>query len=474
MVLSAITHGQSCTVKSVKGETKAGDNTEFLIEARDRFGNLREGSQDKNYPQTQEGHKFSVVLVTNTKLFAEVELKYWNRFTGKQAPKNADCSFEPPNFNTPNGDMMCDQGAGIYLARYKPTVAGEYWIMLKYNDVEFDISPKKTKVDPASLNINGHKNSIAYGDGLYPGVSRKAAKFVIQARDRFNNNATSGGEVFTVSISGKEYIYDCSDEASQQFTRPCTQIVDEKSGFYSVTWYPEVVGAYKIRVRLQISATVQNDIKGSMDQNDCHVDPDTTSPATSAPCGVRVPGTKQCQSAAEVAGLRGGVAGTQIAFSIQARDGANNPQPPPGGDQFTVRLTCQGACRVSGYLQVLKPCQPKYKDNLPTFTTAQKTCTNCVCDSTAEQTGSTGKVTVGSGQYIVCYRTDVAGTYSMHVALTRLAPTIGNLASDVNISIGNATCCKLSDSNCGESFHMRISVKVSICYIEKRTLYSVT
>jgi hypothetical protein len=126
--------------------------------------------------------------------------------------------------------------------------------------------------------------------------------------------------LFTVSISGKEYIYDCNDDASKAFQRQCTQIVDLQTGFYSVTWYPTVVGDYKIRVRLQISATVQNDIKGSMTNNDCKVDPDKTSPGKTTPCGVAVGVTRQCRSAAEIKGLAGGIAGQTVTYTIQARD----------------------------------------------------------------------------------------------------------------------------------------------------------
>lgn len=441
-VLSANTHAQSCTVRAISAKTKAGSTTSFIIEARDQFGNKREGSQHAVHATQKEGAKITTILTNLPPAVpATIKLLYWDRFTDTTAPAGSDCSFEPPLFNPPNGDRTCDTGKGEYLAVYKPTVAGRYQITLTYGGVEFSSSPKFTTVVSADLNIDGHVNSVAYGEGLYRGVSRKPAVFTIQARDRFNNNVTEGGALFTVSISGKEYIYDCNDDASKAFQRQCTQIVDLQTGFYSVTWYPTVVGDYKIRVRLQISATVQNDIKGSMTNNDCKVDPDKTSPGKTTPCGVAVGVTRQCRSAAEIKGLAGGIAGQTVTYTIQARDAADNPQPSPGGDQFTVSLACTQNCRNPGYVLILNPCQPVMDPTKSPFPIYPATaCSNCVCDVLVVQTSAAGvPYKTGTGQYRVTYASTVAGTYSMGIALTRLAPSQGQAGAFANDPIGNLT-----------------------------------
>ena len=109
---------------------------------------------------------------------------------------------EPPSVT----HLICDRGDGKY-ARYQPTVAGAYNITLQYQDdigqyAEFKVSPRTTR-NAGRPPPNGHLNSWAFGVGLTKGISRKPALFTIQARDRFNNNATSGGAVFTVFITGK-------------------------------------------------------------------------------------------------------------------------------------------------------------------------------------------------------------------------------------------------------------------------------
>lgn len=79
--------------------------------------------------------------------------------------------------------------------------------------------------------------------------------------------------------------------------------------------HPEWVGQYYIYVRLKVSASEEYDISPGGAPNtgsspwECIVEPDTTNAPTSAPCGVTSPGTVQCTSPEEVAGLAGGVAG---------------------------------------------------------------------------------------------------------------------------------------------------------------------
>lgn len=435
-IMSASTSGPDCSVEQIPAYTMAGSNAQFRIVARDRFGNKREGFDSG---QPAEGHRFSVDLVPlrEADQQATIVLAYYDRVAAAASETGGilrDCTYEPPGVT----HLVCDRGDGKYVARYQPTVAGTYNVTLMYQNTfgifeEFKVSPRTTRVTPADLTQNGHVNSWAFGEGLTDGISRKPALFTIQARDRFNNNATSGGAVFTVFITGKEYIYDCSSEERLAYNRACTEVVDRQNGYYDVTWYPTWVGDYKIQVQLKISASEEYGISGS--KYDSHVDPDKTHAATSSPCGVMVTGTANCLTDAEVASLAGGIAGAEVAFTIQARDEANNPQPSPGGDRFNVTLFHL----TQPYILRLDPCIPEL---LPS---GQKSwvvtrfnqivvlddCVDCVCDRTETLLGQS---TTGTGQYVARYTTTVAGNYMMRISLTQLANGM-----DINDPIGNMT-----------------------------------
>eukprot|EP01043_Picozoa_sp_COSAG02_P004113 COSAG02_NODE_105_length_36393_cov_15.694495_18_plen_1122_part_01 len=439
-IMSATTSGPDCTVEEFPTEdepTMAGAHAEFRIVARDRFGNQREGL---NSGQAAEGHRFSVRL-QQIEDAATVELEYYDRFAAAESETGGilrECNYEPPGI----AHLICDTGTGKYLARYQPTVAGIYEVTLSYQSDQgvndFHISPLRSKVNPATLRNNGHINSWAFGEGLYKGISRKPAMFTIQARDRFNNNATAGastGEHFTVFITGKEYIYDCASDEASSYNRACTTVQDMENGYYQVTWYPIWVGDYKIQIQLKLSASEEYGIRGS--KYDCHVDPDKTHAATSSPCGVTVTGTSHtCLTDQERTNLEGGIAGQEVMFTIQARDEANNPQPSPGGDRFSVALDHV----TQDYSLSLDSCAPEVDD-----VTGQKSwvvtdfnqvrlldnCQNCVCDRTETLPG---QPTTGTGQYIARYTTTVAGDYTMRIAIIELANGL-----QVNDPIGNAT-----------------------------------
>ena len=432
-IMSASTSGPDCTVEQIPAFTMAGSNAEFRIVARDRFGNQREGYDSG---QEAEGQRLSVRLEQEDQA-ATVELVYYDRFAAAASETGGilrECSYEPPTVT----HLICDRGDGKYTARYQPTVAGTYNITLSYqndNGVydEFKVSPRTTRVTPADLTQMGYVNSWAFGEGLTKGISRKPAMFTIQARDRFNNNATSGGAVFTVFITGKEYIYDCSSEERLAYNRACTEVYDRENGYYDVTWYPTWVGDYKIQVQLKISASEEYGISGS--KYDCHVDPDKTHAATSSPCGVMVTGTANCLTDEEVTSLAGGIAGEEVVFTIQARDEANNPQPSPGGDRFNVTLYHQ----TQPYTLRLDPCVPEIDANGQKSWVVTRfneislldNCQQCVCDRTETLLG---QPTTGTGQYVARYTTTVAGHYMMHIALTQLANGM-----NINDVIGNRT-----------------------------------
>eukprot|EP00003_Mantamonas_plastica_P027968 TRINITY_DN615_c0_g1_i2.p1 TRINITY_DN615_c0_g1~~TRINITY_DN615_c0_g1_i2.p1 ORF type:complete len:5058 (+),score=1379.07 TRINITY_DN615_c0_g1_i2:1102-15174(+) len=94
---------------------------------------------------------------------------------------------------------------GQYKVDYSGlTISGTYYIRVQSTDAsgaQIRGSPYTMTVHPTTTNLN---ETVTYGVGLTDAVAGKFGEFVIQARDRFQNNRTSTVETFSVVLSNAQ------------------------------------------------------------------------------------------------------------------------------------------------------------------------------------------------------------------------------------------------------------------------------
>jgi len=128
--------------------------------------------------------------------------------------------------------MLDDKGNGEYVGRYNTVKAGVYFVTISLAGVDILGSPFKVFAEPGNTHAIGCTCSGAGTSGGFVGVE---ASFEIQARDKEGNNRTSGGDVFSVELSGT--------------ASPVATVRDMQNGVYLVTYTPPVGGDYYISVK---------------------------------------------------------------------------------------------------------------------------------------------------------------------------------------------------------------------------------
>lgn len=121
---------------------------------------------------------------------------------------------------------------GEFHYSYRTARAGVYFVAILLDGVDIGGSPFKLTVDPGPTHANG---CSASGPGITGGYTGMETSFVIQARDYYGNNRTSGGDVFNIDIGGT---------ASARM-----RLRDNENGTYSVAYTPEIGGDYYISVK---------------------------------------------------------------------------------------------------------------------------------------------------------------------------------------------------------------------------------
>ena len=150
-----------------------------------------------------------------------------------------------PNGARLTGDV-CDNGDGTYTATYTPPVAGTYAVAVYANAATMIGNGQ-----PIIVNVNGGgmaskkkgacaEKCTAEGEGLVEGAVGKLACFEIHAIDEDGVPCRTGGEDFSVFVSGP-------DGSNVQLRG---EVLDNDDGTYVVTYTPPVEGLYSIAIML--------------------------------------------------------------------------------------------------------------------------------------------------------------------------------------------------------------------------------
>ncbi|EKX46192.1 hypothetical protein GUITHDRAFT_163003 [Guillardia theta CCMP2712] len=289
-VVAGKTHGPSCTAVGEGLKVAfAGEDAQFVIEARDIIGNQRVVGNDPfeveiEGPSTPQISVYDrddgTYLVTynveavgqyHTRVFlGELQISgspftqtvlpgkvvavrctgagrgLTRAFAGEEASftiesrdinRNKTSSGAKEFLVTVRGvispQVHCIAGEnGEFHYSYRTARAGTYFVSVLYEGVDIGGSPFKLTVDPGPTHANG---CSAAGPGITGGYTGIETSFMIHARDYYGNSRTSGGDIFNVEIGGT---------ASAR-----SRIRDNENGTYTVAYTPEIGGDYYISVK---------------------------------------------------------------------------------------------------------------------------------------------------------------------------------------------------------------------------------
>lgn len=173
-------------------------------------------------------------------------------------------------------------GNGTYRCEYLLTTSGRYTLAIKstndeYNDtfdndddvstklkgelgaLAFFQSPMQIKESPFSVYINSGKVDInrvlAFGNGLYAGISGFSSYFVLRVMDVFGNPA-SGQDQIVIDFSIVNVVLD-SIFLSRKPSSPLIANIsfigsEDLQGDYLCDWAPVITGIYKMVIRLSV------------------------------------------------------------------------------------------------------------------------------------------------------------------------------------------------------------------------------
>ncbi|KAJ3270854.1 hypothetical protein HK104_004834, partial [Borealophlyctis nickersoniae] len=130
---------------------------------------------------------------------------------------------------------VTDNGDGTFLASYLTTVSGAYSMDVSLNGQPINGSPFHVDIDPVETYATACTASLTGLGNVEVGVR---TSFVIQAKDRYGNPRTKGGDIFTAMLFGPD---------GQTVT---SEVVDNQNGEYFVTYVAPQPGRYRVEVKL--------------------------------------------------------------------------------------------------------------------------------------------------------------------------------------------------------------------------------
>lgn len=265
-----VVHPPSC-IASGEGlsNSVAGDLARFIIKTKDQYGNDATGG----------GVVFTAVL------------------TG-------------PGETVVTGEVI-DNLDGTYSATWVAKISGDYILKVASNGVEITGSAFPVKVVPA---VTATNHSLCAGDGLVGSVAGVPAKYVVFAKDRFDNQQIKGNDKFESYMTGPDY-----------FRYNVSTIDDNRDGTYTFWYVLTQAASYLLHVKRD-----GEDVVGSP------FNPIVLPANTSA---------THCQATGTA--LRGPtIAGVKATIGIKSLDVFNNDRKS-GGDVFVGSMKSdQAECEV--------------------------------------------------------------------------------------------------------------------------------
>ena len=275
-------------------QTTAGNSSEFYILAKDAYGNEL---------HTAAAGNFSVTLRGPSEVRADV----------------------------------VDKFSGLYVASYVARLAGSYTTDVTYNGYPIFGSPYTTLVHAARAQAARCVAVCTDAEkcATHLGVAGELQRFSIRARDAFDNDCKTGGEMFVAKVlsrHGKAAHGALVEGAPGRDTEAGHgAVLDTNDGMYSVAYSVETAGAYTLHVKLR-----GEHIRGS-------------------PFHTTIMPGPTCANKATVLGMGKSIAisGELSEFRVLAADCYGNTQIY-GGDSWTIRLTRPGLSNIYGSMADLK------------------------------------------------------------------------------------------------------------------------
>ena len=120
---------------------------------------------------------------------------------GASLEKSSTTSGQSGVVNVTQITGACDEylGEGRYSCIYNASIKGTWDLSVTLHDQHITASPRKIYIKPAE--VDAHVSLPAL-HGLTTGVAGHLSHLSIQAKDRYGNNRTNGGDIFSVRLVG--------------------------------------------------------------------------------------------------------------------------------------------------------------------------------------------------------------------------------------------------------------------------------
>lgn len=294
----------------------AGYTAHFTVQSVDEHGNFRIAGP-------QAGNDSFAVRLTHK----DPSQYYKETVKTVLGWRSGDTSGNGSNVTVINGDCNHYLGLGRYHCTYNVSIKGPWEISVTLGAIENGMhvtgSPREIYVHPAEVDAKVSLPVSLSADpwtpypspaGLTRGVAGWRSYVTIQAKDRFGNNRTFGGDFFSVRLRGLGPLTLESDTASDLILADGTGIapeglvvsaIDGEDSTYNGSYIPYVAGHFHLDVLLNGTERVSNS------PYSLTVLPDRTNGSISYAIGN---------------GLVKATSGIETSFTIQARDRYGNPQ----------------------------------------------------------------------------------------------------------------------------------------------------
>jgi hypothetical protein len=304
------------------------------------------------------------------------------------------------NVTTIDGDCSHYLGLGRYHCTYNVSVKGPWDIAVTLGATEggkhVSGSPREVYVQPAEVNADVSLPVSLSADpwtpypspaGLTRGVAGWRSYVTVQAKDRFGNNRTLGGDFFSVRLTGIGPLTIGSDTATDLVQADGTGIVPEGlvvsasdggDSTYNGSFVPYVAGRFKLDVLLN-----------------------GTEPVSDSPYSLTIlPDVSNGSSSHAIGnGLVKATSAIETSFTIQARDRYGNPQVHHNDNFYVV------ATRGPTEGRIATPGQPVYSgEKQPQF-------------RALHEDGTISPIANSHGQYKVKYTPTDSGVFLLRIAL---------------------------------------------------------
>ena len=276
----------------------AGRRITFDLRARDRFANLQ---KPKDFQLTKDAFEIDIGLQNATMTSAD-----------KSALRKS--LIRTDNLDGPWSFSFIARRAGLYdlgIQLFGPSDSQEP--QSSWARTWISGSPYQQEVKAGAIGSSFTRLLSMDGGAASEVINAAEAKeelvLVVHAFDNFNNRIKTGGEGRKIFV---QLVYTASNREEQG------EVVDNEDGTYNVIFFPQLVGEYIVRLKVEEKTVLKDP---SVDYTDIG---NVLTIAAFAPLSI-----------AEGSSLNAGTAGADATFDIQARD-RDGQNKKIGGDVFLV------------------------------------------------------------------------------------------------------------------------------------------